>query len=135
MEREDMISYLMIEGYLKSADIISVFKKVPRKNFVLPEFKAEAYEDIPLPILYGQTISAPHMYAIMLELAQVKRGEKVLEIGTGSGYGAALLSKLAGSSTKVYSIEIIPELAEFARKNLAKSIIKNFQVIVGNVNL
>ncbi len=134
MNQDNMISYLMIEGYLKSPEIILAFRKIPRENFVLPEFEAEAYEDIPLPILFGQTISAPHMYAIMLELAQIKKGEKVLEIGTGSGYGAALLSKLVGRR-KVYSIEVIPELAEFARNNLAKTKIKNVQVIEGNGNL
>ncbi len=135
MNKEELISCLKMRGCLKSREIISAFKKIPRENFIPSELKAQAYEDNPLPIGYCQTISAPHMYAIMLELAEIKKGDKVLEIGTGSGYGAALISELVGHKTRVFSIEIIPELAAYAQRNLIRSKIKNVEVIVGNGNL
>jgi protein-L-isoaspartate(D-aspartate) O-methyltransferase len=95
-ERERLINSLISWGYLRSPEIIEAFRKVPREEFVPEKLRASAYEDTPLPIGYGQTISAPSMIAIMLESLQVKRGQKVLEIGTGSGYNAALLAELTG---------------------------------------
>jgi len=109
-----------------SKKVIAAFKKIPREEFVLPEWRAEAYEDMPLPILSGQTISQPTTVVLMLDALELKTGMKVLEIGAGSGYNAALLSKLA---KKVYSIERIKELAEFAKKSLKKIGIKNVKVI------
>ena len=104
--------------------VISVFKEVLREKFVLPEWKEMAYEDTPLPIMAGQTISQPTTVVLMLDALEIKEDNKVLEIGTGSGYNAALLSKLA---KEVYSIERIKELAEMARNNLKKT--KNVKVI------
>ena len=112
MDRESLISYLTRSKYLKSPSVVAAFKKVAREKFIPEALSHMAYEETPLPIGYYQTISAPHMYAIMLELAEIKEGEKVLEIGTGSGYGAALISKLVRKA-KVFSIEIIPELAAY----------------------
>ncbi len=109
-----------------SKQVIAAFKQVPREEFVLPEWKEAAYEDSALPIIAGQTISQPSTVALMLDALEVKKGMKVLEIGAGSGYNAAVLSKIAG---KVYSIERIKELAEFAKKNLARAGIKNVNVI------
>ncbi len=135
MDKKTLITHLKRSGYLKSLEVIDAFEKIPRENFLPEELKDMAYEDTPLQIGYYQTISAPHMYAIMLELAEIKNGEKILEVGTGSGYGAALLSKLVGSKTRVFSIEIIPELAASAQRNLIRSKIKNVEVILGNGNL
>src|SRR5438132_668354 len=91
-ERVRMVDRLVRSGHLKDAAVRAAFLGVPREAFVRPEDRAAAYQDVPLPIGSGQTISAPSMIAIMLEEARLKRGERVLEIGTGSGYHAALLA-------------------------------------------
>src|SRR5437667_10130083 len=93
-ERVRMVDRLVRSGYLKDAAVRAAFLAVPREAFVRPEDRAAAYQDVPLPIGSGQTISAPSMIAIMLEEARLKPGERVLEIGTGSGYHAALLASL-----------------------------------------
>ncbi|HTD81664.1 MAG TPA: protein-L-isoaspartate(D-aspartate) O-methyltransferase, partial [Thermoplasmata archaeon] len=91
---------------------------VPRERFVPEDVRTSSYDDTPLPIGHGQTISAPSMIAIMLEEAALRPGEKVLEIGAGCGYNAALLAELAGPD-RVVSVERIPGLADLARANLA----------------
>ncbi|MBU2551477.1 MAG: protein-L-isoaspartate(D-aspartate) O-methyltransferase [Proteobacteria bacterium] len=96
--------------------VLAAMRKVPRHLFVSREAVSEAYEDRPLPIGYGQTISQPYIVAFMTEALKLTGGEKVLEIGTGSGYQAAVLAETAG---RVHSIEIIPELHRSARKRLA----------------
>ncbi len=110
----------MIQYHLKGRDIsdsavLSAFEKVPRELFVLPSWKSSAYEDNPLPIGEGQTISQPYVVALMTQRVGVKHGDKVLEIGTGSGYQAAILRTL---TPHVYSIEIRKKLTEFATSNL-----------------
>ncbi len=94
-----------------------VMELVPRHLFVPDEYLDMAYEDRPLPIGYGQTISQPYIVNLMTEELGVKRGDQVLEIGTGSGYQAAILAELG---VKIYSVEIIPELARAAEERLAK---------------
>jgi len=134
-ERERLINSLIEWGYLQSPEIIDAFRKVPREEFVPEKLRASAYEDTPLPIGYGQTISSPSMIAIMLESLQVKRGQKVLEIGTGSGYNAALLAELVGREGRVVSIERIPELAKFGRENLRRTGYEWVEVRVGDGSL
>jgi protein-L-isoaspartate(D-aspartate) O-methyltransferase len=95
--------------------------KVPRELFIPPNLRDYAYVDTPLPIGYGQTISAPHMVALMTEALDPREGDKVLEVGTGSGYQAAILAEIVGDSGHVYTIEIIKELVEFARENLRRA--------------
>nr|WP_167711486.1 MULTISPECIES: protein-L-isoaspartate(D-aspartate) O-methyltransferase [Thermococcus] len=124
MEDADVLWYhtvekLKREGIIRSEKVRQAFLKVPRYLFVLPEHKKWAHVDEPLPIPGGQTISAPHMVAIMLELAELEEGMNVLDIGTGSGWNAALAAELV--KTDVYTVERIPELVEFARKNLEKA--------------
>lgn len=135
-QRRKLIRRLIRDGVLKSNKVIKAMLKVPREEFVLPRNKDLAYSDMPLPIGYGQTISAPHMVAIMTEALDPNTGDKVLEIGTGSGYQAAILAEIVGDSGHVWTIERIKELAEFARSNLAKlSYLKRVDVICGDGTL
>jgi protein-L-isoaspartate(D-aspartate) O-methyltransferase len=111
----------MVEETIQSRGVIDpnvlrVMRTLPRHMFVPPDLANRAYEDHPLPIGYGQTISQPYIVAWMTELLQLSPGEKVLEIGTGSGYQAAVLAELGG--LEVYSIEIVPELAQSAESRL-----------------
>ncbi|HDN96300.1 MAG TPA: protein-L-isoaspartate O-methyltransferase [Thermoplasmatales archaeon] len=133
-KKEKLIKNLIRYGYLKSPEVIEAIKKVPREIFVPSNMKQHAYDDTPLEIGYGQTISAPHMVAIMLEALKIKEDSKVLEIGTGTGYHAALAATIAKKGT-VYTIERIKELAEKAKENFKKLGIKNVKVIVGDGSL
>ncbi len=96
-------------------EVLAAMEKVPRHRFVQPQDLNQAHADIPLPIGHGQTISQPYMVAIMTQLLQIKPGDRVLEVGTGSGYQAAILAEL---TDEVYTIEIIPELAQAAAARL-----------------
>ena len=107
----------LVREYIQGAgianeDVLRAMRTVPRHKFVPPDYLDQAYEDHPLPIGYGQTISQPYVVAWMTELLELQPGEKVLEIGTGSGYQAAILAELG--FVDVYTIEIVPELAESA---------------------
>ena len=99
--------------------VLQAMATVPRHEFVPAEYLDQAYADHPLPIGYGQTISQPYIVAWMTELLELQPGERVLEIGTGSGYQAAVLAELG--LCEVYSIEIVPELAESAAQRLART--------------
>lgn len=98
-------------------NILNAFKKVPRENFISDSLADKAYENEPLSIPYGQTISQPFTVAYMVSLLDIKLNDKILEIGTGSGYEAAILSELGA---KVYSVERIPELGKYASDNLQR---------------
>lgn len=114
--RQHMVAE-QIEGRgIKNPAVLKAMRQVPREAFILPKFKSYAYDDGPLPILAGQTISQPYVVALMIDKLNLGSTDKVLEIGTGSGYAAAVLSRIAGW---VYTVERIAELVEFARKNLA----------------
>ena len=108
------------DGYLKTPLIIDAFKKIDRRDFIAGQEREGAYENIALSIGKKQTISQPLVVAFMLELLEPKVGEKVLEIGTGSGWNTALLAELSGENGKVFSIERIEELYNFAKGNLGK---------------
>jgi protein-L-isoaspartate(D-aspartate) O-methyltransferase len=114
---------------IKSQAVLRAMGDVPRHLFVPREVQPFAYEDRPLPIGLDQTISQPYVVAFMTEVLDVARGHRVLEIGTGSGYQAAVLSGLV---QQVYSIEIVAELAERARRTLAANGYANVQVRTGN---
>ncbi len=124
----------MASGYLKTSIVINAMSKVRREEFVTEEQKDYAYHDCPLPIGHGQTISAPHMVAIMTEALDVREEQKILEIGAGSGYQAAVLAEIVKKG-EIITVERIPEVAEFARENLKKAGYKNVDVIVGDGTL
>ncbi|MEM4330839.1 MAG: protein-L-isoaspartate(D-aspartate) O-methyltransferase [Candidatus Pacearchaeota archaeon] len=128
MIKEELYEELEKEGI--NFEIIEAIKKVDRKDFVPPTLKESAYENAPLPIGHGQTISQPYIVALMLQKLELKKGEKVLEIGTGSGWNAALISKLVGKNGEVYTIERIKELYEEAKKRLLT--FKNVQLFYGD---
>ena len=117
--RETMVRTTIQARGVKDPDVLRAMRTVPRHKFVPEEYIDYAYNDHPLPIGYGQTISQPFIVALMTELLQLKEGAKVLEIGSGSGYQAAILEELG--YVEVYSIEIIPELAERAADTLEKT--------------
>ncbi len=122
-ERKMLVEMLKAEGIIKSGFVEEAFLSVPREYFVPEHLKMYAYNDTPLPIGYGQTISAPHMVAIMTEELNVKPGDRVLEIGTGSGYQAAILAHIVSKKGygHVYTIERIPQLAKKAIVNIANA--------------
>jgi protein-L-isoaspartate(D-aspartate) O-methyltransferase len=109
--------------------VLAALSRVPRHELVPEDVRMHAYEDRPLPIGYGQTISQPYIVAYMTEQLRLSGDERVLEVGTGSGYQAAVLSELA---REVYSIEIVPELGERARADLARLGYRNVHVRVGD---
>lgn len=115
--RRNMVEDQIRVRGVTDADVLRAMETVPRHEFVPEEWLAQAYQDHPLPIGNGQTISQPYIVAAMTELAQIKRGDRVLEIGTGSGYQAAVLAML---TDQVYSVEIIPALAESAAARLQR---------------
>lgn len=117
-----------------SERVLDAMRRVPRHLFVPENERGNAYADYPLPIGCGQTISAPHMVAIMCDLLDIQDGMKVLEIGAGSGYHAAVMGILAGSG-HVYAVEVIESLALFARDNLEKAGITNVTVLVEDGSL
>jgi protein-L-isoaspartate(D-aspartate) O-methyltransferase len=114
---------------IKDSRVLQAMNRVPRHLFVDDRQRALAYEDRPLPIGEGQTISQPYIVALMTELLELKGSEKALEIGTGSGYQAAVLSQLA---REVYTIEIVSSLAERATRTLANLGYKNVRVKAGD---
>ncbi|HET6668836.1 MAG TPA: protein-L-isoaspartate(D-aspartate) O-methyltransferase [Pyrinomonadaceae bacterium] len=127
-QRRNLIDQLRSQG-ISSSTVLDAMLKVPRHKFVPSSQRHMAYQNRPLSIGHGQTISQPFIVGYMTEAASVAPGEKVLEIGTGSGYQAAVLAELA---KEVYTIEIIPELAEGARSVLRELGYKNVQVKTGN---
>lgn len=129
-KREDMVQSLERRGYLESSEVIEAFRKVPRENFVPSKVRGDAYADRPLSIGEGQTISAPSMIAIMLEVLKAEGGDKILEIGTGSGYNAALMAEIIGPEGEVHSIERIKTVAETGRENLERNGYEQVKVIV-----
>ena len=126
------IGQLVRDGRVRGRSIINAFLKIGRADFVPDDFKDEAYLDIPIPILSGMTTSQPSTIAFMLDKLQPRKGEKVLEVGTGSGYLTALLSVLVGEKGRVFSIEYFPELKSFAESNLHRYDFKNVALLTGD---
>ncbi len=116
-QRERMVIETIERRGISDEDVLNAMRAVPRHLFVPEGNRNHAYGDYPLPIGYGQTISQPYIVALMTDLLELKEGDRVLEVGTGSGYQAAILAEIPG--IEVYTIEIIPELAESADERLA----------------
>ncbi|OGI15088.1 protein-L-isoaspartate O-methyltransferase [Candidatus Micrarchaeota archaeon RBG_16_49_10] len=131
-ENERLIQDLIRSGGLKSKSVIEAFREVPRHLFVMKEHLRYAYINEPLPIGNGQTISQPYTVAVMLEALGAGKGDNVLEIGTGSGWSASLLSRIVGKSGKVTTLEVFPKLVDFAKKNIKKIGLKNIEVVLGD---
>ncbi len=125
-QRKRLVEKLIAEGVLRDPKVIRAMLTVPRELFVPERYRDYAYVDSPLPIGEGQTISAPHMVALMCEAAELDEGHKVLEIGTGSGYHAAVIAEIVApkgsrSPGHVYTVERIEALARKARENLKRA--------------
>jgi len=131
-ERDRLVLNLWNEGYLKSERVKQAFQAVPRDVFVPDFLKEYSYVDTPLDIGNGQTISAPHMVAIMCEALDITKGQKILEIGTGSGYHAAIVAHLVGISGKIFTIERFESLAQKAIQHLRKINCTNVFVEIGD---
>jgi protein-L-isoaspartate(D-aspartate) O-methyltransferase len=134
-QNELLVKHLVSVGALKTPRIIEAFKKTPRHLFIRKDYLNHAYDDIPLPTYQGQTISQPYTVAIMTESLTPKPGEKILEIGAGSGYQAAIIGRCVGTKGKVITIELESNLVEISRKNINKVKLKNIKVICGDGKL
>lgn len=128
-EQSEKLVSLLKADHISDQSVLDAIKKVPRHLFVSEMFRSAAYENIPLPIGNGQTISQPMVVAVMTQALQLKPEHTVLEIGTGSGYQAAILAEIA---KEVFSIEIIPSLGKAAETKLKELGYKNIQVRIGD---
>ena len=127
--REEMVRNQLAAGGIRNAEVLQAMAEVPRHEFVPASLRPYAYADGPLPIGHGQTISQPFIVAYMTQALELSKEDTVLEIGTGSGYQAAILGKL---TKEVYTIEIVPPLAESARAILSKLGFENVHVRLGD---
>lgn len=116
MKKQQLLNYLKSLGFSKN--ILDAFSNVKREDFLPDSMKDRAYEDTALPIGQGQTISQPYTIALMLSELRLKKGQKVLEVGSGSGYVLALISEIVGEKGKVFGLEILKDLAKKSRENL-----------------
>ncbi|MDJ0634288.1 MAG: protein-L-isoaspartate(D-aspartate) O-methyltransferase [Xenococcaceae cyanobacterium MO_188.B29] len=129
LQRRQMVEYQLRNRSIRDERVLAAMSKVPRHQFVDSSWRDLAYSDRPLPIGHSQTISQPYIVAYMTETAEIAPEDKVLEIGTGCGYQAAILGEIA---KEVYSIEIIPQLAEKARRTLGQLGYENIEVKTGD---
>jgi protein-L-isoaspartate(D-aspartate) O-methyltransferase len=128
-QRQRMVQQQLMTRGINDSRVLGAMAKVPREEFVAPESRVASYEDGPLPIGYGQTISQPYIVAFMTEQLRPKPSDRVLEVGTGSGYQAAILAELV---SEVYSIEIVEPLAKIAEATLQRLGYKNVHVKIGD---
>jgi protein-L-isoaspartate(D-aspartate) O-methyltransferase len=130
--RADMVEHQIARRGVRDPQVLDAMARIPREAFVLPGWEEDAYEDQPLPIADRQTISQPYIVAYMVEAAGLRPGDRALEIGTGSGYAAAVMGAIAA---RVYTIERHPGLAETARRRLRELGFDNVEVRVGDGTL
>ncbi len=130
--RQKMVTDQLLSRDIKDKKVLDVFEKVPRHKFIDPKFCRDAYSDFPLPIQNSQTISQPYIVALMIHLLDIKKSDNVLEIGTGSGYQAAILAELA---EQVFSVERLKELTENSKIVLKELGYKNIALKTGDGTL
>jgi len=130
--RDDMVEKQLRRRGIRDQRVLEAMRRVPRHEFVPESFRAYAYDDEPLPIGSAQTISQPYMVAAMAEALRLRGPERVLEVGSGSGYGAAVLAELAA---QVWTIECLPGLVAMARRHLAAAGYKRVRVVQGDGSL
>ena len=128
-QKQKLIEHWISSGIIKDNKVIEAFKKIPREIFMQAEHKDESYGDYPLPIGEGQTISQPTTVMVMTEALELKQGQKILEVGAGSGYQAAIIASIVGEKGMVISTEIIPKIATIARENIKKMNLKNIRIV------
>jgi protein-L-isoaspartate(D-aspartate) O-methyltransferase len=128
-QRQQMVQQQLITRGINDQRVLAAMAKVPREEFVTAESRTASYEDRPLAIGYGQTISQPYMVAFMTEQLRLKPSDRVLEVGTGSGYQAAILAELV---SEIYSIEIVEPLAKNAEATLQRLGYKNVHLKIGD---
>lgn len=124
MEKTELIKFWKENLGFTEAEL-NAFKEIKREDFVPEGMKSKAYEDVPLPLMRGKTISQPTTVMLMTHALELKAGDSVFEVGTGSGYQTAIIAKIVGQKGKVITTEVIPELVSFAKQNLAESGISN----------
>lgn len=132
MSWQELVENLIANGILKTPEVVRAFSKLDRVNFIPPEKRGEASEDRPIFIGYGQTISQPTTVAFMMELLKIEPGQKILDVGSGSGWTTALLAELTGDQGQVYATEIVPQLKEFGQKNVTKAGFQNVKFYASN---
>ena len=128
MEQKQQLMRFWKDNFSFSEIELKAFEDVNREDFIPENLKNHAYDDMPLPLMRGKTISQPSTVMMMTSALDLNPGEKILEIGAGSGYQAAIIAKIVGSKGKVVTTEVLPELVTFARENLRKTGIKNVEI-------
>ncbi len=133
--QQKLYAYLEASQGFANKYIEQAFREIDRADFVLSEYREMAYQDTALPIGHGATISQPTTVLFMLNQLQPSRSEKILDVGSGSGWTTALLAKIVGDSGEVIGTEIVPELVKFGNKNLKKYNFKNAKIILAGKRL
>lgn len=134
-KREHLVFYMQSTLALKTESVKKAFLAVKRELFMPGHLKEQAYADDAMPIGFNQTISQPSTIAVMLEMLEAKDGQKILEVGSGSGYVCALLSYIVGEKGRVFGVEIVPELVDRAKKSLELQGCKNVEIIKSDGSL
>lgn len=129
---ETVVEKLIAEGVLKTPRIIAAFKKIHRVDFIPPIIQSRANDDIALPTFENQTISQPYTVAFMLEILQPMPGDFILDVGSGSGWVAAILANIVGKNGKVFAIELVSTLVQFSIDNVRKYRLNNLKIIEGD---
>ena len=127
--KQDIVRMWKEQSLITDKAVMNAFLSISREHFVPKQFTPHAYEDSPLPIICGKTISQPTTIALMTQALELKPGQTVLEIGAGSGYQAALLGHIVGPKGKIISTEVVPELVQFAKENIKKTNLKNICIV------
>jgi protein-L-isoaspartate(D-aspartate) O-methyltransferase len=130
-----LTNYLIKRNVLKTPIIIDAFSTINRKDFIPEEYTESVNIDAPIPIGHGQTNSQPYTVAFMLELLAPESGQKILDVGSGSGWTTALLAKIVGQNGKVFGIERIPELVQFGRSSISKYKFSNAKILMSKNEL